>query len=78
MPIPAFKYVETGKEALIREPEEGEARLLLHIFRRGPAISSVRHRIKGEKMKGLLIIVAIVAAWYILNRYLLPRLGVKT
>ena len=29
-------------------------------------------------MKEWIIIVAIVAAWYLLNRFLLPRLGVKT
>jgi hypothetical protein len=29
-------------------------------------------------MNDLLVIVGIVAAWYILNRYVAPRLGVKT
>jgi hypothetical protein len=29
-------------------------------------------------MKGLLLVAAIVAAWYLLNRYILPRLGIDT
>lgn len=29
-------------------------------------------------MKDLLVITAIVVAWYVLNRYVLPRFGVKT
>ncbi len=29
-------------------------------------------------MKSLLILVGIVAAWYILNRWILPRFGVET
>ena len=29
-------------------------------------------------MKKWIVIIAIVAAWYLLNRFLLPRLGVKT
>jgi hypothetical protein len=29
-------------------------------------------------MKELIVVIAIVAAWYVLNRYVLPRFGVKT
>ncbi len=29
-------------------------------------------------MKDLLIMIAIVAAWYVVNRWVLPRLGVQT
>jgi hypothetical protein len=29
-------------------------------------------------MKSLLILVGVVAGWYILNRWILPRLGVET
>ncbi len=29
-------------------------------------------------MKGLIVFIAIVVAWYVLNRYVLPRFGVKT
>ena len=29
-------------------------------------------------MKSLLILVGIVAGWYILNRYILPKLGIQT
>lgn len=29
-------------------------------------------------MKTLLTLVGVVAAWYILNRWILPRLGVET
>lgn len=29
-------------------------------------------------MKSLLILVGIFAAWYILNRWILPRFGVQT
>ena len=29
-------------------------------------------------MKTWIVLIAIVAAWYLLNRFLLPRLGVKT
>ena len=29
-------------------------------------------------MKSIFILVGIVAAWYILNRWILPRLGVET
>ena len=29
-------------------------------------------------MTGLIIFIAIVVAWYVLNRYVLPRFGVKT
>ncbi len=33
---------------------------------------------KERLMKELVVVVAIVVAWYVLNRYVLPRLGVKT
>jgi hypothetical protein len=29
-------------------------------------------------MKSILILIGIVAAWYILNRWILPRFGVET
>jgi hypothetical protein len=29
-------------------------------------------------MNEVLILVAIVVAWFVLNRYVLPKLGVKT
>jgi len=29
-------------------------------------------------MNDLLVIVAIFVGWYVLNKYVLPRLGVKT
>jgi hypothetical protein len=29
-------------------------------------------------MKEWILVMAIVAAWYVVNKYLLPRLGVKT
>jgi hypothetical protein len=29
-------------------------------------------------MKDFLVIGAIIVAWYVLNRYVLPRMGVKT
>ena len=29
-------------------------------------------------MKSLLILVGVVAAWYVLNRWILPRFGVQT
>ncbi len=29
-------------------------------------------------MTDILILVAIVAAWFILNKYILPRFGVRT
>lgn len=29
-------------------------------------------------MKSLLILLGIFAAWYVLNRWILPRLGVET
>jgi hypothetical protein len=29
-------------------------------------------------MRDLLMLLGIVAGWYILNRYILPRLGVQT
>jgi hypothetical protein len=29
-------------------------------------------------MKDLLIIVAVVAVWFVLNRYILPKMGVQT
>jgi hypothetical protein len=29
-------------------------------------------------MNDLLVIVAIFAGWYVLNKFVLPRLGVKT
>ena len=29
-------------------------------------------------MKDLLLLFGIVAAWYVLNRFILPRLGVQT
>ncbi len=29
-------------------------------------------------MRGLIVVIAIVVAWYVLNRYVLPRFGVKT
>ena len=28
-------------------------------------------------MKDLVVVIAIVVAWYVLNRYVLPRFGVK-
>jgi uncharacterized membrane protein len=29
-------------------------------------------------MKELVVVIAIVVAWYVLNRYVLPKFGVKT
>ncbi len=29
-------------------------------------------------MKELVVVIAIVIAWYVLNRYVLPRFGVRT
>lgn len=29
-------------------------------------------------MKDILIIIAIVAVWFVLNRYILPKMGVQT
>ncbi|OPY69988.1 MAG: hypothetical protein A4E57_00866 [Syntrophorhabdaceae bacterium PtaU1.Bin034] len=29
-------------------------------------------------MNDILVLIGIVAAWYVLNRYVLPRFGVKT
>jgi hypothetical protein len=29
-------------------------------------------------MNDLLVMLAIIAAWYVLNRFVLPRFGVKT
>jgi len=29
-------------------------------------------------MKDILIIIAIVAIWFVLNRYILPKMGVQT
>jgi hypothetical protein len=29
-------------------------------------------------MKELIVVIAIVVAWYVLNRYVLPRFGMKT
>lgn len=34
--------------------------------------------IKGASMKTLLLLIGIVAVWYILNRWVLPRFGVQT
>lgn len=33
---------------------------------------------KGESMKDMLLLGGIVAGWYILNRYILPRMGIQT
>jgi hypothetical protein len=33
---------------------------------------------KGVTMNDILVLVAIVAGWFVLNRYVLPKLGVKT
>jgi hypothetical protein len=29
-------------------------------------------------MKDFMVIIGIIVAWYVLNRYVLPRFGVKT
>ena len=29
-------------------------------------------------MKSLLLLIGVIAAWYILNRWILPRFGVQT
>lgn len=29
-------------------------------------------------MRDFLVIIGIILAWYVLNRYVLPKLGVKT
>ncbi len=29
-------------------------------------------------MKDLVVVIAIVVAWYVLNRYVLPRFGLRT
>jgi hypothetical protein len=34
--------------------------------------------IQEENMKSIFILIGIVAAWYILNRWILPRFGVET
>jgi len=33
---------------------------------------------KGAMMKTLIWIIVIVAAWFVLNKYILPKLGVDT
>jgi hypothetical protein len=32
----------------------------------------------GNDMKDLLLVLAIVAVWFVLQKYILPRLGVST
>jgi len=32
----------------------------------------------GVAMKDVLILVAIIVGWFVLNRYVLPKFGVKT
>jgi len=34
-------------------------------------------RDKGDRVKTIVTIVLIVAAWYALNRFILPRLGIR-
>lgn len=29
-------------------------------------------------MKDILIVIAIIAVWFVLNRYILPKMGVQT
>jgi hypothetical protein len=29
-------------------------------------------------MKDLLLVIAVVVIWYVLNRYILPKMGVQT
>jgi hypothetical protein len=33
---------------------------------------------KESCMKELVVVIAIVVAWYVLSRYVLPRFGIKT
>jgi hypothetical protein len=33
---------------------------------------------KEGRMKDILIVVAIVVVWFVLNRYILPKMGVQT
>ena len=33
---------------------------------------------KGKKMKEILILLAVVGAWIILQAYILPKLGIST
>jgi hypothetical protein len=33
---------------------------------------------EGVAMNDILVLIAIIAAWFVLNRYVLPKLGVKT
>lgn len=33
---------------------------------------------KGEKMKEILILLAVVGVWILLQAYILPKLGVST
>ncbi len=33
---------------------------------------------KGTEMNDFLVLIAIIVAWFVLNRYVLPRFGVKT
>jgi hypothetical protein len=37
-----------------------------------------RERVKESSMEGVFVLAAIIIAWFVLNRYVLPRLGVKT
>jgi hypothetical protein len=32
----------------------------------------------GEIMKDLLVLLGVVAIWYLVNRFILPRLGIQT
>lgn len=29
-------------------------------------------------MKDILIVIAIIAVWFVLNRYILPKMGIQT
>ena len=33
---------------------------------------------KGTDMNDFLVLIAIIVAWFVLNKYVLPRFGVKT
>jgi len=37
-----------------------------------------RESLKESPMKDVFVLAAIVIAWFVVNRYVLPKLGVKT
>jgi hypothetical protein len=70
-----YRFSSSGNKKAVRMRRT--AYIFLTIYFYAPMISIYKTN-RRYPMQELLIMVGLVAGWYVLNRYILPRMGVAT